>query len=225
MEDCTHAGDGTIIRTETPRRGVFKSLKNALYDSKTDGSGALGNIVVLAVVVPLDYYTVICIAPGETLTTSNGHNSVVSNLLTGRTSEINALHVPEMQGPMRDIPPEDAVSYDKGVRGSFLPNDNHRYQPCFLAPAKGKKKFTGVEAGGNKAIAKNRYVVEISYTRVKDWRILAGFVDREDFHLMNSAWLWSLGFGNLVLGMLRPPPGVPSGVPSIHHYVEWLSKQ
>ena len=42
MEDCTHAGDGTIVRAETPRRGIFKQLKNAIYDSKTDGSGALG---------------------------------------------------------------------------------------------------------------------------------------------------------------------------------------
>ena len=112
----------------------------------------------------------------------------------------------------------------RGVRGCFLPNDNHVYRPCFLAPAKGKVKFTGSEAAENKAVAKDRYVVEISYTRLKDWRILAGFVDREDFHLLNSAWLRTLGFGNLALGMLRPPPGLSPNEPSICHYVRWLTK-
>lgn len=202
MSDCTHAGDGTVIHTETPRRGIFKQLKNALYDSKTGASGALG----------------------EHLCSANGHNAIASQLQTGRTSEINALHTPEIQDGMRAIPTEDSTVYDKGVRGRFEPNNNFRYCPNFLAPARGKTKFTGKEAGENKAIAVNRYVVEICYTRVKDWRILGGIADREDFHLLNSAWLWALGFGNIALGMLRPPPDVPNGVPSLCHYSEWLEK-
>ena len=70
-----------------------------------------------------------------------------------------------------------------------------------------------------------RYVVEICYTRVKDWKLLAGEIPRENFHLMNSAWWWALGHANMCRGMLVPPPGVEDGVPPLYHYSQWLDGQ
>ena len=52
----------------------------------------------------------------------------------------------------------DTIIYDKGAKAlrCILPNGNHLYMPCFLAPAQGKTTFTGEEATGNKAIARCR---------------------------------------------------------------------
>ena len=97
--------------------------------------------------------------------------------------------------------------------------------PCFLAPSQGKTTFTGTEASANKAIARCRYVVEITYTRVKDWKLLAGEVPRENFHLLNSAWWWALGHANMCHGMLVAPPGEQTGVPALYHYTAWLDRQ
>ena len=54
----------------------------------------------------------------------------------------------------------------------------------------------------------NRYVVEITYKRVKEWHLLKEVVPQEHFHLMNSTWLWALGFSNLCHRFLQPPPSV-----------------
>ena len=71
---------------------------------------------------------------------------------------------------------------------------------------KGKDKFTPAEAVHGRGIARNRYVVEITYKRVKEWHLLKEIVPSEKFHLMNSAWWWALGFGNIALKFLQPPP-------------------
>ena len=151
-----------------------------------------------------------------------GHHFAAADLMFGKTSEPNALQDKNIQGALKNVSGKRAFIYDKGVRGIQTPNDNFIYIPFFLAPAKGKTKFTGEEAGGNKATAVNRYVVEIGYTRVKDWSLLAGIIPRERFHLMNSTWLWALGFSNLVQGFLRPPPGVDARVQPLYHYSLWL---
>ena len=121
------------------------------------------------------------------------------------------------------VPAHKAFTYDKGAKALrvLLPNGNHLYMPCFLAPSQGKTTFTGEEATANKAIARCRYVVEITYTRVKDWKILAGEIPRENFHLMNSAWWWALGHGNMCRGMLVAAPGEVTGVPPLYHYGAW----
>ena len=42
MRDAFQIGDGTVFMTETPRRGIFKGLKNQLWNDKTEHAGALG---------------------------------------------------------------------------------------------------------------------------------------------------------------------------------------
>ena len=69
MADVMEVGDGTVFMTETPRRGIWKQLKNQLYNEKTGRSGMLG----------------------ESLCTPHGMNSMAADLFTGRTSEVNAL--------------------------------------------------------------------------------------------------------------------------------------
>ena len=75
-----------------------------------------------------------------------------------------------------------------------------------MAPAKGKDKFTVSEAVHGRGIARCRYVVEITYKRTKEWHLLKEVIPSEKFHLMNSTWFWALGFGNLCLNFLQPPP-------------------
>ena len=138
---------------------------------------------------------------------------------------MNALR--ELVAEFAKVPADRAFVYDKGAKAlrCLLPNGNHLYMPCFLAPAKGKTSFTGAEASTNKAIARCRYVIEITYTRVKDWKLLAGEIPRENFHLLNSTWWWALGHANMCMGMLIPPPNVPTGVSPLYHYVDWLDRQ
>ena len=162
MADSFAIGDGTVFLTETPRRGIFKALKNQLWNDKTHHSGALG----------------------ESLCSPHGLNMMAADLFTGRTSEVNALK--ELIEQFKLVPAHKSFTYDKGAKAlrCLLPNGNHLYMPCFLAPSQGKTTFTGEEASANKAIARCRYVIEITYTRVKDWKLLAGEIPRENFHLI-----------------------------------------
>lgn len=154
-------------------------------------------------------------------------NIIAADLFTGRTSEVNALRA--LIEEFKKVPPHKAFTYDKGAKAlrCLLPNGNHLYMPCFLAPSQGKTSFTGEEASANKAIARCRYVIEItySYTRIKDWKILAGEIPRHDFHLLNSAWWWALGHANMCRGFLQHPPNVPRGVQPLCHYSAWLAQR
>ena len=152
-------------------------------------------------------------------------NIAVLDLVFARASETAIIRA--MAHMLASLPPFVHVAYDKGVRGmrSMLPNFNFVFMPCFLAPAKGKTSFTGEEASANKAIARCRYVVEITYTRVKDWKILAGEVPRENFHLLNSAWWWALGHANMCRGFLVRPPDVSGSMSPLEHYSKWVAKQ
>ena len=57
-------------------------------------------------------------------------------------------------------------------------------------------------------MARNRYVVEITYKRAKEWHLLKEVIEVEDFYLMNAVWLWSMGFSNHCHKFLQPPPDV-----------------
>ena len=83
-------------------------------------------------------------------------NSIAADLFAGRTSEVNALR--ELVAEFAKVPADRAFVYDKGAKAlrCLLPNSNHLYMPCFLAPAKGKTSFTGAEASTNKAITIRR---------------------------------------------------------------------
>ena len=145
MGDTGLVGDGCVFLTEAVRVAWLQSVGNCMYDSKTDHPGAMGMMFC----------------------SPNGGACVASPLFLGRCSEHNA--VKYLRDQLDDLPSHMAVCYDKGICGlqMILPNYNHVYMPHFLAPSEGKTKFTLEEAVYNKAVATNRYVVEIAFQRVK----------------------------------------------------------
>ena len=90
------------------------------------------------------------------------------------------------------MPPKWSLCYDKGVASlrAHLPNLNNVIVPCFLSGG----YYTAEQAVRNRAIAVNRYVIEITYARVKSWGMLKPVVARSDFPYINSVWWWALGF-------------------------------
>ena len=177
-------GDATDFMTETIRSPFLKKAKLMQWSDKVHRSAARG--------------TSFCSA--------NGMHIIALALTFGRCSELNC--VKACSHWLAQLPSHMHVAYDKGIRGmrSILPNMNFVFMPCFLAPAKGKTQFTVDEAAENRGIARNRYVVEITYKRVKEWHLLKEVVPSEHFHLMNATWFWALGFSNLCHKFLQPPP-------------------
>ena len=94
--------------------------------------------------------------------------------------------------------------YDKGVSKLrvFLPNLNQVIIPCYLRQI---KRFSYDQGIRNRAIACNRYVVEIPFMHIKAWKSLAGVVPREDFDILNDIWWWAVGFHNMKHDVLKPP--------------------
>ena len=135
---------------------------------------------------------------------------MASGLALGRASELGLVKVlsPEFQS----VPSWCHLCYDKGIPGMrcILPNYNHVYMPVFLKPSKGKVKFTARETSHNRGVSKCRYVIEIVYSRVKSWHLLAETAKRECFHLLDPTWFWALGFANLAMKQLQPAPDVES---------------
>ena len=68
--------------------------------------------------------------------------------------------------------------------------------------------LTGDESIQNRGIARNRYVVEITYRRVKLWNILRDRVPIQNFHLLDLTWWFALAFSNLCHNFLQSPPDV-----------------
>ena len=48
MRDSYMIGDGTVFLTETPRRGIFKTLKNQLWNDKTHHAGRVSVVSVVS---------------------------------------------------------------------------------------------------------------------------------------------------------------------------------
>jgi hypothetical protein len=188
MAKVAAIGDATDLICETPRIPFMKKVRNMMYSDKMHHSAARG--------------TSFC--------TANGMNSIILPLVFGRCSELAC--VLALRSQLALLPHWVSVAYDKGIRGmrSVLPNFNFVFMPLFLAPSKGKDKFTVDEAVQNRGIARNRYVVEIGYKRAKEWHLLKEIIPRENFHLMNSTWFWAMGFSNLCHKFLLPPPDVES---------------
>eukprot|EP00966_Prymnesium_polylepis_P286914 6627065-Prymnesium_polylepis.1 len=174
--------------SETPRSAFMKKVRNMGFSDKMHMTAARGT----------------------SFASGNGMNIIMLALVFGRCSEMNC--VKGCAKWLAKLPPTVSVAYDKGIRGmrSLLPNFNFVFMPCFLAPAKGKTKFTVDEAIQGRGIARNRYVVEITYKRAKEWHLLKDVVPREKAHLMNSTWFWAMGFSNLCHEFLQPPPDVES---------------
>lgn len=185
MGDCGLIGDGCSFMTESVRAAWLQAVYQQMYDSKTEHPGALGMMFCSA----------------------GGGACCVAPLYLARCSELNA--VKALRDQLDGLPSHMSVSYDKGIRGlrALLPNYNNVYMPVFLRPSEGKTQFTIDEAVYNKAVATNRYVVEIIYSRVKAWKILSGEIPRERFHLLDSVWFWALGFHNMFREVLKRPAG------------------
>ena len=85
---------------------------------------------------------------------------------------------------------------------------NNVIVPCFLSGG----YYTAEQAIRNRAIATNRYVIEITYQRVKQWHMLKPEVPRKDFGYLNDVWWWALGFANYAYRPLKPIHSVNVGV-------------
>lgn len=186
MDKVVAIGDCCDIDTETVRTTYMAQVKNQMFSDKVQASAARG-----------------C-----SFCTPTGLTIIALGLVLGRASELNCVRA--LRPEFHQIPGHCHLCYDKGVPGMrcCLPHFNHVWMPAFLAPARGKTKFTREEHLQNRAVARNRYVIEICYSRAKDWQLLGSYARRETFHLLDSTWFWALGFSNLCCDHLQPPPDV-----------------
>ena len=99
------------------------------------------------------------------------------------------------------LDPDLELMYDKGCPHlrAYLPNFNNALVPCFLCPSQGKDQFTFYEPTHNRACGSGRYVVEISYMKVKQWGLFSPVVLLEDFQYLNDCWWWWWGLGYINL--------------------------
>ena len=173
-------GDCTDILVEEPSAGIMQ--RNQLRSDKSSHDVAMG----IAWVTPI------------------GEIVICSDLITGRSSELEACKACLVE--LNKIPAKFALMYDKGVNKlrPLLDNLNQVIVACYL---RGIKRFSYDQGVRNRAIACNRYVVEIPFMHVKAWKFLAGIVPREDFYLLNDVWWWAVGFHNLKHSVLRVPHG------------------
>jgi hypothetical protein len=189
MSSVALIGDATDLLTETVRKLI--SVRNQQRSDKSKHSAAMG-------------LTWCC---------PSGWTAIASDLVLGRTSEYNAAVAlaPQFAG----VPPEWSLCYDKGVASlrAHLPHLNNVIVPCFLSGG----QYTAEQAIRNRAVATNRYVVEVTYSRVKSWRMLMPVVQRDDFDLLNHVWWWALGFANLTYAPLKRPmePAVDAVVQTV----------
>lgn len=177
MGSVGYIGDATDILTETVRKQI--SVRNQQRSEKSHASAAMG----------LSWCT------------QTGWTAMASDLVLARSSEYNtAVAIAEQ---FASVPPRIALCYDKGVASlrAHLPNLNNVIVPCFLTGG----KYTAEQAVRNRAIATNRYVIEVTYRRVKTWDMISPVVPRCDFIYLNHIWWWALGFANLTMKPLKRP--------------------
>lgn len=169
MQKVAYIGDCTDILTETVRKII--SVRNQQHSDKSKHSAAMG----------------------ISWCTPTGWTAVASDLVFGRTSEYQA--AVSMAGSFSNLPSHYALCYDKGVASlrAHLPNLNNVVVPCFLSGG----HYSAEDAIRNRAVATNRYVIEITYQRVKQWKMLQPVVPWEQFDYINHVWWWGLGFGNI----------------------------
>ena len=203
MPNVGAVGDAKDIQTETVRASDQKLVKNQSYSDKMHSAAARGT----------------------TFTTGSGMTTIASQLYLARGSELNGIR--SVRRELARYGRRLHFVYDKGVPGirGVLPNYNFVHMPAFLAPASGKTKFEATEAVENRGTARARYVVEVSYARVTEWALLADVVPAEEFHLMNSVWLFALGFANLMHRFLQPPPDAETPVQAARRGARTMSDQ
>ena len=123
MGKCVAVGGASDFMTETTRTPFMKKVRNMMWSDKVHHSAARGG----------------------SFCSGNGMNIAVLDLVFARASETAIIRA--MAHMLASLPPFVHVAYDKGVRGmrSMLPNFNFVFMPCFLAPSKGKTRFTASE--------------------------------------------------------------------------------
>ena len=175
MANTALIGDATDILTETMRTAITR--RNQMRSDKSSHSAAMG----------------------VSWCTPSGWTAIASDLVLGRTSEYQAaVHLaPQFAG----VPNSHSLAYDKGVASlrAHLPNLNNVLVPCFLSGG----HYSASQAIRNRAIACNRYVIEVTYSRVKMWEMLKPTVPVQDFEYLNDVWWWALGFCNLTCAPLK----------------------
>jgi hypothetical protein len=173
MQQTALVGDATDLLTETVRNLI--SVRNQQRSDKSKHAAAMG----------LSWCT------------PSGWTAIASDLVLGRTSEYNAAVALAPQ--FAAVPARWSLCYDKGVASlrAHLPNLNNVIVPCFLSGG----QYTAEQAVRNRAIATNRYVIEVTYSRVKSWRMLMPVVPRKDFDMLN----FMSGGGRLALLTLHVP--------------------
>ena len=102
----------------------------------------------------------------------------------GRSSEYNTAVALAPQ--FAEVPPRISLAYDKGVASlrAHLPNLNNVVVPCFLSGG----QYSAEQAIRNRGVATNRYVIEITYARVKSWEMLKPTIIRDNFKYINHVW-------------------------------------
>ena len=142
-------------------------------------------------------------ARGCSFCTATGFTAAATDLLLAHSSENNICR--QIAPKFKQLPSSMSILYDKGVPGmrAYLPNYNNVIVPCFV-PSE-TRRFSVEQAGKNRAVATCRYVIEITYQRVKSWNMLQSVVPEENFQHLNSVWWWALGWSNLMCRFLQPP--------------------
>lgn len=140
MGKCVAVGDASDFMTETPRTPFMKKVRNMMWSDKVHHSAARGG----------------------SFCSGNGMNIAVLDLVFARASETAIIRA--MAHMLASLPPFVHVAYDKGVRGmrSMLPNFNFVFMPCFLAPSKGKTRFTASEVAPSPCHALARVCVDVT---------------------------------------------------------------
>ena len=177
MGSVGYIGDATDLLTESVRSMI--SVRNQQRSEKSHASAAMG----------------------VSWCCQTGWTAVASDLVLARSSEYNTAVAIAPQ--FASVPPRISLAYDKGVASlrAHLPNLNNVIVPCFLTGG----QYSAEQACRNRAIATNRYVIEITYQRVKAWQFLSPTIPRENFKYLNHAWWWALGFANLTCQPLKKP--------------------
>ena len=152
---------------------------------------------------------------GLTWCCPSGWTAIASELVLGRSSEYNTAVA--LAPRFASVPPHISLCYDKGVASlrAHLPNLNNVIVPCFLSGG----QYTAEQAIRNRAVATNRYVIEVTYSRVKAWAMLQPVVPYSDFKLLPHVWWWALGFANYTCMPLRQPYRVDCEVQTVSQVV------
>lgn len=186
MGTCCAIGDASDFMTETPRSLFLKKVRNMTFSDKMKHSCARG--------------TTFCSAKGM---------NIIALALWCLVVALSSTAFAPVHASWRSCPPLCLSHMTKASAGCEASYQTSTLFSCHASWPHPKARIHSHHlrqcmGGGSQGTV--IYVVEIAYKRVKEWHLLKEVVPSEKFHLMNSTWFWALGFGNLCLKFLQPPP-------------------